>query len=54
MLSEPIARRYTQWLQQNRALATVGMLVAWRAFDFVFQPVFMAAIKLLYPSVVYG
>lgn len=54
LLSENVARRYTQWLHDNRTLGMVGMLVAWRAFDMIFEPIFMTAIGLLYPGVTYG
>jgi Zn-dependent protease len=54
LLSENVARKYTHWLHENRVLGTVGMLVAWRAFDVIFQPIFMTAIGLLYPGVTYG
>jgi hypothetical protein len=35
-----VAVRYQQWLWQNPMLGAVGMVVAWQAFDVVFQPIF--------------
>jgi len=54
LLSEPTAARYVEWLHHNRVLGTVGMLVAWRAFDVIFDPIFIAAVNLIYPDAKYG
>jgi hypothetical protein len=35
-------------------LGWIGLLVAWKLFDFVFEPVFVAAVSLIYPGVRYG
>ena len=38
----------------NRTLALVGLLIAWKVFDGLFRPVFVAALGLLYPGSGYG
>lgn len=54
VLSDQSAARYQAFLfGQGRALAFVGILVAWRVFDVVFQPVFVFAASLLFPGVDY-
>jgi len=35
-------------------LGWIGLLIAWKLFDFVFDPVFTAAVNLIYPGVRYG
>ena len=32
----------------------IGLIIAWQVFDKVFQPLFIAAVNLLYPGVSYG
>ncbi len=32
----------------------IGILVAWRIFDAVFAPIFLAAVNLLYPEFSYS
>jgi hypothetical protein len=32
----------------------IGLLAAWKLFDFVFQPVFLFAVNLLHPGSHYG
>jgi Zn-dependent protease len=54
LLNESTARRYVGWLHANRVLGSVGMLVAWRAFDVVFDPIFWSAVNLIYPGTTYG
>ena len=46
-LSDNAARSF--WgFTQNPNFAMLGILVAWRAFDYVFTPVFVFALRLLY------
>jgi Zn-dependent protease len=54
LLSESAAGRYVEWLHNNRVLGMVGMLVAWRAFDVIFDPIFIVAVNLIYPDATYG
>jgi Zn-dependent protease len=49
LLSGRAAERYQQFLLQNGQLfALVGIVAAWRLFDFVFDPIFEIAINLLH------
>jgi len=54
LLSDAAAGRYQSFLYgQGRALAFVGILVAWQVFDFIFHPLFVFAASLIYPGVHY-
>ncbi len=52
LLPDRLARRFAD-LGRNRTFALVGLLIAWKFFDYLFQPVFMAALNLLYPGAAY-
>jgi len=54
VLSQEATRRYQDFMWNNRGLGWLGIIVAWQLFDFVFNPLFLAAINLLYPGVSYG
>ena len=47
------ARRLAD-IGSNRTLALAGLLIAWKVFDFLFRPVFVTALGLLYPGSGYG
>jgi Zn-dependent protease len=53
-MPESTANRYQQLLWQNQMLAFAGMIIAWRAFDAIFNPVFWTAVNLIYPGASYG
>ena len=53
-LPESTVPRYQEFLWGNPALGWVGILAAWYVFDYVFQPIFLLAVNLLYPGVTYG
>ena len=53
VLPERLARRLAG-AGQNRTLALVGLLIAWKVFDLLFRPIFVAALGLLYPGAGYG
>jgi Zn-dependent protease len=55
MLAMPrsTANRYQELLWKNQMLSIAGMLVAWRVFDYVFDPIFWAAVNLIYPDTSY-
>jgi Zn-dependent protease len=53
LLPETLARRLAS-LGRNRAFALVGLLVAWELFNYLFRPVFVTALNLLYPGSGYG
>ena len=53
-LSGPGAtRRYQNFIWHTPALALVGFLIAWQLFGTIFNPIFFAALGLLYPGVSY-
>lgn len=58
LLSPEAGNTYQQFIWRNPALGWVGILIAWRAFDLifnpVFNPVFVGAVNLLYPGLHYG
>ncbi len=54
LLNERATARYQQFLWGQPALSWIGILVAWQVFDYVFQPVFLFAVNLVYPGVRYG
>ena len=53
-LTPDAARRYQGFLRSTPMLAWLGLFAAWQAFDFVFDPVWVAAVSLIYPGVSYG
>lgn len=55
LLSEGAAGRYQHFLlTSGRALGFIGIIVAWRLFPALFQPVFLLFVNLLYPGVRYA
>lgn len=54
VLSEGATARYQQFLWGQPALVWIGILVAWRVFDVIFNPIFLFFVNLLYPGVRYG
>lgn len=53
ILPQGAARRVADF-GRNRMLALVGLLIAWKLFDYLFRPVFLFALNLLYPGAGYG
>ena len=54
LLSDDTARKYQTFVWSNRWFGLVGLVIAWQLFRYVFEPVFFAAVNLLYPGVRYG
>ncbi len=54
LMPSSVVPKYQQFLWTNPILGWVGILVAWRALDYVFQPVWLALVNLIYPGVSYG
>ncbi len=48
-MNESTAVRFTDWFRTNQ-FGFLGIILAWYAFGYIFQPVFLFAINLLYPS----
>ncbi|MGH9626968.1 MAG: site-2 protease family protein [Bryobacteraceae bacterium] len=45
--SPGIAAKLDEW-SQMRAFALLGLVIAWRLFDYIYPPIFMTALQLLY------
>ncbi len=54
LLPPAASTRYQQFLWSQPFLAIIGMLIAWRIFGPIFQPLFLEAIHLLHPGTRYG
>jgi Zn-dependent protease len=54
LLSDDTARKYQTFVWSNRWFGLVGLVIAWQLFRYVFEPLFFAAVNLLYPGVRYG
>jgi hypothetical protein len=53
-MSEETGRRYQQVLMSSHMLGMLGLLVAWQLFDLLYDPIFTAALNMLYPGAGYG
>jgi Zn-dependent protease len=54
VLSDSATTRYQEFLARNPGLGVLGILLAWQVFGYVYRPVFLLAINLLYPEMSYG
>ena len=54
LMKGSVANRYQQMLWKAPMLGMLGMLVAWRAVDAVFYPIFWLVVRVIYPTVSYG
>ena len=54
LMSGETTKRYQEFLWSTPMLGWIGLLIAWKLFDFVFDPVFTAVVNLIYPGVTYG
>ncbi len=50
--TENFARRFTQ-ATHNPGLAMLGLVVGWKVFGYIFDPVFVVALNVLYPGASY-
>lgn len=46
--------RYQEFLWSTPMLGWIGIFIAWQLFDFVFEPMFFAAVNLVYAGVTYS
>jgi Zn-dependent protease len=51
LMPEGVAQRYIDWVQHSRNFALLGLIIAWKLFDQIFQPVFLFALHTLYAGV---
>jgi Zn-dependent protease len=54
LMDRPTTARYQEFIWSTPMLGWVGLFVAWKLFDVVFNPIFLAAASLIYPGVSYG
>jgi len=54
VLPEETARSYQRLLWGQPMLSLLGLVIAWKIFGALFSPVFLWAIRLLYPGMGYG
>lgn len=54
LMSEEKARRFEAMGHTMRSFSYLGILLSWRIFDGVYDPVFGLTLKLLYPGANYG
>ncbi|HLX00055.1 MAG TPA: site-2 protease family protein [Candidatus Acidoferrales bacterium] len=52
LMKESAALRFISWSREGQ-YGLIGLLLAWYAFGYIFQPIFFFALRLLYPGVVY-
>jgi Zn-dependent protease len=52
--SEDGARRLEQLRQSARMFSFIGLLLCWQVFGYLYDPIFSAALKALYPAASYG
>lgn len=52
-MSEEKARNYMMWLK-NSNMAFLGIILAWRVMDFIFEPLYILILNILYPGAGYG
>jgi Zn-dependent protease len=53
-MSEEGAHKLEGWRQTMGQFTFIGLLVGWKLFDFLFDPIFSLAIRLLYPNLTYS
>ncbi len=53
LLTPEATRRYQDFIWRQAALGWIGIIIAWQVFDYVFNPIFVVAVNLLYPGVSY-
>jgi Zn-dependent protease len=52
-LSPANARSYQQFLWSTPAIGLIGIIIAWQVFHYLFDPIFLGAVNLLYPGTMY-
>lgn len=52
-LSPANARSYQTFLWSTPAIGLIGILIAWQVFHYIFDPLFLLSVNLLYPGMTY-
>jgi Zn-dependent protease len=52
IFTEDFARRFTQ-ATSNPSFTVLGVIVGWKIFDYIFDPIFTTALNVLYPGAGY-
>jgi len=50
LLSDETSRKYQQFIWQTPGIRFMGLFLAWQFFGFLFRPILVGAVNLLYPS----
>ena len=53
LMPESLALRYLDFMRGGRFMF-LGLLVAWKAYDYIFGPLFALGLRLLYPDMHYA
>jgi Zn-dependent protease len=53
IMPDQMVPRYQHFIWTNPMLGWVGIFIAWQVFDYVFDPIFLTAVNLLYPGISY-
>lgn len=54
LMDKPTTRKYQDFIWSTPAIGFLGIFVAWKLFDFVLHPVFLAAVNLVYEGASYS
>jgi Zn-dependent protease len=54
LVGERASERFHQLATQMRGFSMIGLLIAWKIFDPLFDPIFSLSLKALYPGTSYG
>jgi Zn-dependent protease len=54
LLPETAARRFQELGHSMRGFTIIGLMIAWRVFDPIFNPLFTMSLSVLYPGQSYG
>ena len=54
VVGEDAGRRYQGFIRSQAAFTLLGLVLAWRLFDYVFHPIWLAAVNCVHPGAHYG
>ena len=47
-------RRYQEFIRSQPAFSFLGLVLAWKLFDYIFHPIWLFAVNLVHPFAHYG